>query len=101
MNTEPKEPNVPQPPAAEPCTNYGRTRRHYSTTLAPASFGKPGREGFSLCRIAGGRTRVYDGTAITAEMRRWKPDYPPIVVADLPECKACARALTKLEASRG
>jgi hypothetical protein len=84
----------------EPCTNYSHTRRHYSINLHPARNGK-GREGTSLCRVGGSHTGVYDDDAINALMRRWKPDRALIVVADLPECKACLRVVAKLEASRG
>lgn len=83
---------------AEPAANYGTTRRHYSTNLIPASYGAPGKEGVSICRPA---ADVYDETAINAILAPYRQGKPLIVVADLPECMRCARALTKMGADRG
>lgn len=95
MNTSPKEPNVTQPTAAEPCTTWSANRRHYSTTLTTHPHG--GRRGRTLCHVAGGNGEAYDDDAINEVLLRARLGKPPIVSADLPECKACARALTKLE----
>lgn len=85
--------------AVESCTNYYVTRRHYSTNLT-AGLGT-GRRGTALCRFAGQPVDVYDQEWTTREDQRYRRGKPPRMIADLPECKACARALTKMEASRG
>ncbi|QKW15425.1 hypothetical protein [Verrucosispora sp. NA02020] len=82
----------------EPAANYYVTRRHYSLNLAPAVGA--GRRGTALCRPGGQPTDVYDQEWVTREDQRYRRGKPPRQIADLPECKACARALAKLNTTQ-
>lgn len=85
--------------AVEPCTTWSANRRHYSTTLTAHPHG--GRRGRTLCPVAGGNAEAYDDDAINGVLLRARLGKPLIMSAGLPECKACVRALVKLETTRG
>ncbi|MFY1686533.1 hypothetical protein [Plantactinospora sp. WMMB782] len=80
----------------EPAANYYVTRRHYSFNLA-AGIGS-GRRGTAICRPGGQPVEVYDQEWVTHKDLRYRPGKAPRRIADLPECKACARAKAKQEA---
>ena len=87
-------------PAAEPCTNWYRTRRHLSTNLAVDDYYRPGRTGRSLCWSESNPVTVYDQTAVDVydrERRQLGFAKKPVVVADLPACKKCAAKLAKMK----
>lgn len=77
--------------APEPATNWYGTRRHYSSDLAPNSFGHKGREGSSLCSSENNPVRVWDQDGIDGNAEHYRTKSPRI--ADLPECKRCNRKL--------
>lgn len=79
---------------AEPCTNWYHTRRHLSDDMQDYA-GNRGRYGSSLCSNACNFVTVWDEDGInacTAEYRRGKPR---IELAQIPECKNCARIVAK------
>lgn len=70
--------------AIEPCTTYGKRKRHYSANLATDAKG-PGRSGPTLCGQDGDdQERVSHWLARSSNRR--------VTIADLPECKKCARS---------
>jgi hypothetical protein len=75
---------------AEPCTTYSQRKRHYSSNLHhPATFAV-GRIGETLChQEAKDERRANDFNAEYGQRL--------IVVAELVECKKCARILAKEE----
>lgn len=79
----------------EPCTNWYTTRQHLSVDLAPSQHEK-GRRGKSLCKSGEFFVDVWDEEAINDALSRYRAK--PVVVADLPACKLCARKAAKLAA---
>lgn len=71
----------------EACTTAAKTKRHYTTDWStPRRTDRtPGRTGKTMCGNYG-----MDETRANWERNRW--GRPTVVVADLPECKLCARA---------
>lgn len=72
----------------EPCTTWSLRLRHLSTNLHPPRYAGNGRVGDTLCGA-----NAYDEEnrrAFLAECRTTRAK--PFVLADLPECKKCARA---------
>lgn len=80
--------------APEPCVNYYGTRRHFSANLAPRPYLGRGREGKSLCTPGGIPVDVYDQEAHDQDMEAYHGK--KVNIAALPECKSCARKLTKV-----
>jgi hypothetical protein len=81
-------------PDPTPAANWYLTRRHYSTSLAVGEYDKPntGLRGDALCDP---NTDVRDQDWLDAH----SVEYPHLAkrrVADLPECKKCARILARL-----
>lgn len=79
----------------QPCTSWSLSKQHLSVDLAP-DLRKPGNVGKTLCAPGGIPADAYDDVAINAQLADWRKGKPPIVVADLPECKLCARKAAKL-----
>lgn len=77
-------------------SNYHQTRRHYSADLAPAKYGK-GLEGTSLCTSANMPTKVYDQEWQDIASARYGGFSKAKKIADLPQCKSCARRLVALK----
>jgi hypothetical protein len=80
--------------AAEPATNWYRTRRHWSHDLGPWGLrnpSEPGRRGHSLCSTESNPVDVWDQEAIYALDQEHGRSHKAI--DDLPECKKCARLL--------
>lgn len=75
---------------SEPCTTHSKRKRHYSTSLA-ADPHVPGRSGWTLCRHHGD-----DEERANHWLARWSDRR--ITVANLPECKQCAKAAARLAA---
>lgn len=75
----------------EACTTAAKTKRHYTTDFAPDRHAPrtPGRTGKTLCGNYG-----IDELRANWERDRLLRRPKPLVVADLPECKLCARAKT-------
>jgi hypothetical protein len=70
----------------ESCTTHSRRRRHYSVDLFGVEWG-PGRRGTTLCH-----ENAADQDGVDDWETKW-PRNPLTVIADLPECKHCARRL--------
>jgi hypothetical protein len=73
--------------SVEPCTTWAQRKRHYSTSLAPAQYGA-GRQGRTLCQDDGQdeERANHHNTQYSKRL---------VAIADLPECKRCARILAK------
>lgn len=81
----------------EPCTSWSHNRRHLSVDLSDEWAG--GRVGTALCRPGGVVVNVFDEASINRQLAPYRRNKPPVAVADLPECRTCARAAAKLESS--
>lgn len=74
--------------APEPCTTQANRKKHWSAALEHGQTRArllPGRTGQTLCGDTG-----MDEERANYELRRWSNRQ--ITVADLPECKHCAKA---------
>jgi hypothetical protein len=76
-----------------PATNWYHTRRHYSRDLTEYHY-DGGCKGHALCSTETNPVEVWDQEAMTALDRQYFRN-KPTVIADLPECKKCARILAK------
>lgn len=85
---------------AESVTTWSRKLQHYarSEALAPQRYGAKGRglEGKTLCGESGMDQARVDGY----DEEFWVTRKKPLVVAELPECKRCARILATEGATR-
>ena len=77
-------------PALVPVTTSSARLRHYARLEELRDFYLGGRTGTGLC-TAHIRTDVYDQAALDAEAERWQ--LKKVAIADLPDCKRCARHL--------
>jgi hypothetical protein len=75
---------------ADPATNWYGTRRHHSADLGPNNLGT-GRKGHALCSNEGNPVQVWDQDGVDSNVEVYRTR--AVVVADLPECKKCARLL--------
>lgn len=80
-----------------PATNWYGTRRHYSLDLGPNTLGS-GRKGHSLCTTEDNPVQVWDQDGVNSNAEQYRTK--AIVIADLPECKKCARKLAVEETAR-
>lgn len=80
---------------AQPAANWYLTRRHYSDNLAPSEW-DPNRPGLIGTAICNGNITVHDQADLDHRALTW-PSFAKKKVADLPECKACVKALAKRE----
>lgn len=83
-------------PDLVPVTTHSRRLRHYArpADLGPSGFG--GRDGASLCNNTI-FTVVYDQDAmdgIADKYRHWSVTGRRVVIAEMPECKRCAKKAT-------
>jgi hypothetical protein len=80
----------------EPCTTQAKRLKHYSNGLVPDRHAPrlKGRGGRTLCGNYGD-----DEERANAKLARWS--LRRITVADLPECKQCAKAKAKREREPG
>lgn len=76
----------------EPCTTSSANRRHYSANLrAPdPKYGSEGRWGQTLC----GTGAIDEKEANRHQGTIWGRRFP-VVVADLQECRLCAKSRAK------
>lgn len=77
----------------EPCTTYNRRKRHYSASLVRLNAGTrvKGRAGLTLCGQGGIDEERATQHALALRGKR-------IRLADLPECRSCARSKQRREA---
>lgn len=68
----------------EPCTTWSRRLKHYSRNLTGSRFDK-GRTGLTLCNADAMDQENVDHWLDSFSSKR------SVVIADLPECKKCAR----------
>lgn len=76
--------------AIEPCTTPAAAKKHWSDCLSdlPGTYKGSVRRNATLCGLAGAMSQ--DGLDAHGS-GKWPP-----LIADLPECKPCARAKEKL-----
>lgn len=73
----------------EPAAGWYMTKKHYSTNLAPSDWHPMGRRGTAICN---GSTDVNDQEWFTEQAKQY-PHLGKRKVAELPECKLCAKKI--------
>ncbi len=75
----------------EPCTTWSVKRLHWSDCLSdlPGAYKGMVRRNVTLCGTAGVLTQP------DVDRKRARQGRQPLAIADLPECKPCARAKEK------
>lgn len=82
----------------KPCTTAAKSKRHYAFMLVPDRHAPrhPGRTGRTACGNSG-----MDEERANWERNRWGARRKQLVVADLPECKQCAKTLVAIARDLG